>query len=126
MKREIIKFKDFQHNEGIYDVMNYILIGYFVYKFLKGLLLNYIRKSGETVFYNLLDRIKSHENLKIIELNDRFYFTIEVDGVNFDMRIFKKEKTMTIDPDKKFNNIKIKLTEQQYDDFMRLLNNFRT
>jgi hypothetical protein len=117
------KLLDFeQYNESIGSLFLGFIAGWFMYKFLKNLRRDMIIKKMNNQIVNIVtDHIKKlrsmkDDNVGISEYTDRYFIRFNRQNIG-DIRIMKDTKELLLD------KVKINLSDEQYNDFIEIINN---
>lgn len=113
-----------EFNEGLLSTVSFFIIGVALYKFIKGLarhrLYKKLSETDQKILNTLLSKLKTVNKLPVVDLSDRFFVRFDTGLKEYDLRLFKGERLLTID-DNKTSPMKIPLTQEQYDEFLRLM-----
>jgi hypothetical protein len=107
------------YNENLMDTVMYFCVGLAFYNFIKGLLFSKIAKRdaayGNAV-YAILDTLKKLNKIPVTEFADRFFIRLDIEGVEYDIRLLKNEKILDID-----TKYKIPLSDEDFENFLSLI-----
>lgn len=110
-------------NESFMETAMYFCMGWAFYKFMKGLLFSKMAKmsqlkddSYKKSINRVLDALKNLNKIPVIEFADRYFLKIDIEGVEYDIRILKNEKILDID-----TKYKIPLSDEDFDNFLSLI-----
>ena len=114
-------------NEDFFETIKLFAIGFFLYKFLKSILINYISSNSSKVTTKLngdllkiiLDSLKNMDKVPVIDLADRYIIRLNLSGLDFDIRVSKNDKTLEISGDA--GKSKINLSDKEYSEFLQLI-----
>jgi len=117
--------KHIKEFESFGEIASYIVIGWAVYKFIKGILLSRAYKklgnAQQKALTKFIKKVKTIDKLNVADLGDRFFIRFNDDSeVEYDLRLFKNEKLLKID-NHRVNEIELPLSQEQYDDFLKLI-----
>lgn len=112
-------------NESFMETLQLFAIGFFLWKFIFSILKNkFNNKKNDLIeenIINLLDILKEMKKVPVIELGDRYFIRISLGfGDTADIRILKDIKIIKFET--KNGTMEYKLTDEQYNDFISLLN----
>lgn len=112
-------------NESFMETLQLFAIGFFLWKFIFSILKNkFNNKKNDLIeenIINLLDILKEMKKVPVIELGDRYFIRISLGfGDTADIRILKDIKIIIFET--KNGTMEYKLTDEQYNDFISLLN----
>jgi hypothetical protein len=126
--KHIKEFNSFEEtNESFMGLAAGVIAGWAFYNFLKRLIRDkFIKKYGEeesikkTLIMNFLSELKKLEVIPITELNDRYFIRANIQGKEFDVRLFKDSKELKIDHNNANQMLAI-LSDDQYNEFLKLI-----
>jgi len=113
-------------------IATYLVGGFLLYKFLKNLFISGINKlknkliddqesDDRNMASTLLLALKNINKIPVSDLGDRFFMRVEMEGNSFDIRILKHEKILTMDNPKLVEQLKISLTDDEYDNLLKII-----
>jgi hypothetical protein len=114
-------------NEDFFETVKLFAIGFFLYKFLKSLLVNYMSKNLSKVHQKLngdllktiIDSLKNMDKVPVVDLADRYFIRLNLSDFDFDIRVSKNDKTLEISGDA--GKLKINLSDKEYAEFLQLI-----
>ena len=113
-----LKYFNEKVNEGFGTIFTILVVGFLVYRFLKGVFSN--RNLSNTLINNILTSLREREKDKvaIIEYDDRYFirFTLK-SGELYDIRILKKNKKLIAGN----SEASVFLTNREFDEFLNLI-----
>jgi hypothetical protein len=122
--KHIKNFEKF--NESVIGTTAFIIIGaWLLYKFIKGAIMHHMRKdmdaSQSQTIANFLAGLKRMGKIPVSDFADRFFIRMTMGGIQYDLRLMKKDKILLIDAQEIKEQIKLELSDEEFDDFLKLI-----
>ena len=125
--KHIKEFNSYNYINESFGIITSFAIGFFLYKFLKSILNNYINnkttkditKLNNRLLLIILSKLKSMDKIPVIDLSDRYFIRLKLGDFEFDIRVSKNEKTLEISGTA--GKSKINLTDDEYNNFLNLI-----
>ena len=122
------------YNENLLtDAGQFLVGGFLVYKFLKYIFRAWIDKLRQKIADDqnsddrnmvlyFISKLKNIEKIIVSDFSDRFFMRVNIEGENFDIRLLKHEKILSISHPKINNGIvEIPLADDEYNEFLKII-----
>ena len=122
------------YNESfLTDAGQFLVGGFLVYKFLKYIFRAWIDKLRQKIADDqnsddrnmvlyFISKLKNIEKIIVSDFSDRFFMRVNIEGENFDIRLLKHEKILSISHPKINNGIvEIPLADDEYNEFLKII-----
>ena len=134
-KSKMKHIKEFNsYNENLLtDAGQFLVGGFLVYKFLKYIFRAWIDKLRQKIADDqnsddrnmvlyFISKLKNIEKIIVSDFSDRFFMRVNIEGENFDIRLLKHEKILSISHPKINNGIvEIPLADDEYNEFLKII-----
>ena len=122
------------YNESfLTDAGQFLVGGFLVYKFLQSIFRAWVNKlrqkladdqniDNRNFILYFISKLKNIEQIPVSDFSDRFFMRVNMEGENFDIRVLKHEKILSIShPKIKGGIVEIQLNDEEYDQFLKII-----